>query len=361
MIFMCICFTIIGYLFFNWIAGDLGIKVFTGILIFLIGISIFNSCTSNSDVDSSYQTDSYTQRQLEAELAEASKSDEDYANKLPYNGMNVNKLKYTSLGNADKITTMVSLHTYTHYYWYDSYGNLIAKCTTTSRSNGDDEIYAFEYYGEDYGYDENGIFIEETAESSYSTIECISIVGSQDLLVNETYSYTIEFNPKDCDIEEIKWQSSDENVAIITNDGSVSALSSGSTTITAITLETGYTASLDITIHELSEPLTLTTDYTGGKSIVGNNYSIDYDVDANASGGTSSYQYKFELIQNGTITQTVDWSNDNSISCVLDGNGTCELIIYAKDDSGDVVSETINFLSTITAPSSRIDIPSIRD
>lgn len=73
---------------------------------------------------------------------------EKYGGKLPYDGMDVNYLKYTSIGAPSSQKESYSGgHTYTTYYWTTGSGECLAKCTTSSRGITDDEIYNFEYYG----------------------------------------------------------------------------------------------------------------------------------------------------------------------------------------------------------------------
>ena len=74
---------------------------------------------------------------------------------------------------------------------------------------------------------------------------------------NTTLIATI--SPSDSSNPNILWKSEDESIATVTNNGAVSAIKTGTTTITAITEDGGFTAScqiivkVDVTGLEISE------------------------------------------------------------------------------------------------------------
>ncbi len=93
-----------------------------------------------------------------------------------------------------------------------------------------------------------------------------------------------------------------------------------------------------------NQELAIGFSQSGFKSIAGSNYSIDLKLAAYANGGTGDYQYRFEIIQNGEITNSNDWSQNNAISSRLNGSGSCEVRIWVKDTNGTTVSQLVDLL-----------------
>lgn len=79
-------------------------------------------------------------------------------------------------------------------------------------------------------------------------------------------------------------------------------------------------------------------------SIVGTSYDIQLKLAANATGGSGDYRYKFEIVENGAVTQSTDWSRNNAISGKLSGNGSCVVRIMVKDASGETATTTVDLL-----------------
>ena len=75
------------------------------------------------------------------------------------------------------------------------------------------------------------------------------------LLENEVYYVTPEFNPYDTTMDTtLSFVSSNEKVATITNDGKITAIKEGSTTITASTAN-GKTATITVTVKKKKKPI----------------------------------------------------------------------------------------------------------
>lgn len=94
------------------------------------------------------------------------------------------------------------------------------------------------------------------------------------------------------------------------------------------------------------QPLTIGTSISKSSSIVGSMYSIKFSLSANVTGGTGEYSYKFEVLQNGNITESTAWTNNNGISGTLSGNGTCVVEISVKDSNGETASTTVDLLQS---------------
>lgn len=173
--------------------------------------------------------------------------------------------------------------------------------------------------------------------------ETISIDPTLELAEQRSKNLTATLLPKNCAKEGIRWTSSDDHVAKVVN-GKVTAVGIGTAIITAETTQTHLTAYCTVTVTPL--PLTITgLSMSRSSSIVGSTYQITYDISANVAGGSSNgYSYKFEIIQNGSVSKTTGWTTNNGISGTLSGNGTCELRITVKDSSGATATNTYNML-----------------
>ena len=90
-------------------------------------------------------------------------------------------------------------------------------------------------------------------QHEFSTIK--GVVGGSD-------SLWYEFLPADSESESVTWSSSDNNVATIDANGTVSFLKEGTATITA-TSENGLTATCTITVESLPKATAITITYEG--------------------------------------------------------------------------------------------------
>ena len=80
-------------------------------------------------------------------------------------------------------------------------------------------------------------------------------------------------------------------------------------------------------------------------SIAGNSYSMEFSLSAAASGGSGDYEYFFELIQNGEVTNASDdWGVENAIRTRISGVGSCEVRITVRDSSGKTASTVVDLL-----------------
>ncbi len=80
-------------------------------------------------------------------------------------------------------------------------------------------------------------------------------------------------------------------------------------------------------------------------SIAGNSYSMEFSLSAAASGGSGDYEYFFEVIQNGEVTNASDdWGVENAIRSRISGVGSCEVRITVRDSSGKTASTVVDLL-----------------
>ncbi|MBP5559060.1 MAG: Ig-like domain-containing protein [Bacteroidales bacterium] len=163
---------------------------------------------------------------------------------------------------------------------------------------------------------------EVTAEPNYVSGIAIN-KSSTTISQNHTETLTATVMPANADNKAITWSSSDTAVATVDANGVVSALSPGSATITATSVDGGYTATCDVTV--VFKPVTGITLSPSGKMLpVGDNFTLTAVVSpADAS------------------VQTVTWSSDNtSAATVADGvvtgvsKGVAHITATATDGSG---------------------------
>lgn len=106
----------------------------------------------------------------------------------------------------------------------------------------------------------NGEYYEE-AEPSIS-VNGISIlyqnqsVPASGLTIskNESLQLTADISPTDADNTAVTWTSADESIAVVSSNGLVTAVGSGTTMITVTTEDGGYTDSCKITVGNVGEP-----------------------------------------------------------------------------------------------------------
>lgn len=95
-----------------------------------------------------------------------------------------------------------------------------------------------------------------TANGVIATCEVEVGISVKSFILNETEATLVAgdilelegvFNPMDATLTDLTWQSTDENVAVVSDEGKVTAMTSGSTTIIATTVN-GLTAECDISV-----------------------------------------------------------------------------------------------------------------
>lgn len=183
--------------------------------------------------------------------------------------------------------------------------------------------------------------------------DSISIESALELKHKETGTLTVTFAPENCVPEEIIWTSSDDSVAKVEN-GKVTAVGVGTATITAETAQTNLTASCAVAV-EYAE-LTITSFNSGGYSSTSTSSvgiggwtssstykTIGFKPKATASGGSGDYQYKFDIIKNGSIVKTSGWQSGSSSEFTFSSGGTYTARVTVRDSIGQTAtaSETV--------------------
>ena len=78
-----------------------------------------------------------------------------------------------------------------------------------------------------------------------------------DVNVGKTVKLVPTVGPDNADDKSVTWKSSDEKIATVDQDGNVKAVATGNATITATTVDGGYSASCDVTVKEAPADHTL--------------------------------------------------------------------------------------------------------
>lgn len=152
-------------------------------------------------------------------------------------------------------------------------------------------------YGLTYSYN---LVVTEKPIITIVSVESVSISSSaSSVRVGETISFTADVQPSYATNKKVAWESSDSATALINPEGIVTGVKAGSVTITARTLDGGFTDSETITV--VNKPVT---------SITLNESSLSMNL------GGSDAQLTATINQDATI-QTISWSSsDQSVATV---------------------------------------------
>ena len=213
------------------------------------------------------------------------------------------------------------------------------------------------------------------------TSKTISVTGvtvdknNLELTEGETVVIKASVSPDDATDKSVKWSSSDEAVATVTSDGTVSALKPGNVTITVKTTDGSKTAVCEVTVKAKYVPVTgLKMNSWALVLVVGEKASLEYTVlpeDAtNKEVSFSSGDTKVATVDSKGVVQAVSPGSaimtitsaegDFTATCtvtVMDVGGTFEVGgIYYKNYEGRNVEVVSNPESSY---SGNISVPAI--
>ena len=168
----------------------------------------------------------------------------------------------------------------------------------------------------------------------------VNIIPDGDINIFEGYEYRFdaELDPENSIDEALTWTSSNTSVATIDNDGNITALTAGTSTIT-VTTENGLTDSITVTVHAPEEiELNETKDTT-----------ITSEIDRNVFSFTPSEDGQYIIkISGDYYTQTsvqdteMNWINSNSgyyysfkVSLSADENYRIATVLWDEAESGE--------------------------
>ncbi|MEO2626531.1 Ig-like domain-containing protein [Blautia wexlerae] len=140
---------------------------------------------------------------------------------------------------------------------------------------------------------------------------------------DETAQLTAEVTPSYADNKRVTWQSSDEKVATVDENGKVTAVGNGTATITATSVSGGYTATVSVTVKIPVEIQKLT---------------IEAEKETLTKIGEST-ELKVKIEPENADLQKLIWKSDNEKVATTDengkvtavGNGTAEITVTTED------------------------------
>ena len=140
---------------------------------------------------------------------------------------------------------------------------------------------------------------------------------------DETAQLTAEVTPSYADNKRVTWQSSDEKVATVDENGKVTAVGNGTATITATSVSGSYTATVSVTVKIHVEIQKLT---------------IEAEKETLTKIGEST-ELKVKLEPENADLQKLIWKSDNEKVAITDengkvtavGNGTAKIIVTTED------------------------------
>ena len=177
-------------------------------------------------------------------------------------------------------------------------------------------------------------------------VKGVSIIGepNRSMQVTDTLTLTPVLNPTDAQNTGLTWSSTDPAVASV-NDGLVSALSTGTATITVRTVDGGFTAQCEITVTELP-PTSLEIWYAG---------EAVSSLTLERVGAAKQLSAKLTPEESAG---TVRWESENSDIAAVDQNGLVTAVAPGNTNIiarvGTAVYSTVTV--TVKAPAESIEL-----
>ena len=141
-----------------------------------------------------------------------------------------------------------------------------------------------------------------TISVTEKAVESISIPSTATLNVGETITLSVTYTPADATNREVTWTSSDASVATVSEAGVVTALKSGSTTLTATSKSGSKTATCTVTVKPAVESVTI----------------IDKSTTVISKGQTLQLSATISPAETG---KTITWSSSAPAVATVDQNG----------------------------------------
>ena len=202
--------------------------------------------------------------------------------------------------------------------------------------------YVYNYY---YVFYTSGIGVRPAFKfSNMSLLTTISVTGvslgaeSLSLTISETSQLTAEVSPLDAMDKSVTWASSDESIAVVDENGFVTAKALGTATVTVTATDGGFTDTCEVTVNGIDADNFAVTDipdqiYTGG--------AIEPPVEVKFNGETLTLgaDYTVEYANNinvGTAAATITGAGN------FEGTKAVTFAITAADAGGFALTEITN-------------------
>jgi len=213
----------------------------------------------------------------------------------------------------------------------------------------------------------SAIIIVTTVDGGYTAYSEITVVVATDpdisvtgvtvspttatLYVGDTEQLIATVLPSNATNQNVTWESNDNSIATVDSDGLVTAVAEGSATITATTVDGGYTAYSEITVVVATDPdvpvTGVTVSPTTATLYVGNTEQLTATVlPSNATNQNVTWS------SNNTAVATVN-SNTGLVSAVSAGSAT---ITATTVDGGHTATSTVT-VAPISATGVTLDPP----
>ena len=178
------------------------------------------------------------------------------------------------------------------------------------------------------------------------TIPVINVTGvtvsptSKTIPEGENFSITATVLPSNADNKSVNWTSSAPEIASVDNTGKVTALTPGSTTITATTANGGKTATVSVTVEKKIISVTgIAVDPTSKTVTEGGIFTITAivlpaDADNKSVNWTSSDPAVASVDKTGKVTALTPGSTTITATTV-DGGKTAKVSVTVKKKDGD--------------------------
>ena len=175
------------------------------------------------------------------------------------------------------------------------------------------------------GYKSASVEVSVTMTPAAIHVESISLNKTElEMVAGDRENLTATVLPTDADDKSVTWTSSDESIASVSKSGKVNAISAGKVTITATTVDGGFTASCSVNVTAKVVPVT-------GVSL--DEESVDFKV-----GETK--QLTATVLPSSASNKGVTWSSTNEAVVSVSETGLLtavsagSAIVTVKTDDG---------------------------
>lgn len=169
-------------------------------------------------------------------------------------------------------------------------------------------------------------------------VELITIEKGKDLTIEPTIS------PSNATNKKIRWESSNENIATVSDSGYISTKNEGITVITAITEDGNYKASFTLLVTKKpNDPLSATAKISHYLHSDSNGITTGVSVTITPQGGSGSYTYNVKVYKEGILINEVNNTSSRNIYIpgYDDGNYYAEIeVIDSEGERYSFVTET---------------------
>ena len=191
--------------------------------------------------------------------------------------------------------------------------------------------------------DDQDIIIGIEPDADPVSVTGVSVAPTElTLKIKERSSLTATVTPNDASISSVVWSSNNESVATVSSTGVVTGISAGSATITATTVDGGFTATCAVTVtNEVVPAIALEVDYARAKYQTDDDYWILIAYDSATE--VPWVQFYFESSSN-KIAGTYDladsgaylWNDpDDEDASVQATSGQLNIQCIGKDDGSN--------------------------